>query len=170
MAAVKGWFKRAHASRKEQTASKRLIRDAANSSCCFDERRRSLASLLHAAGAEVAVDFLLGQEAASTGSYPVEVSGWDTSDAFFVEKTTLNWCRGDEKEISLRSPVHKDAVVFVRLLQQFSRAESFPIAYQADGVKTAGDGRTLIRLARLHPRAPFKETVGAAAASRTKVA
>jgi hypothetical protein len=107
---------------------------------------------------------------ASISSYRVEVSGWDASDAFFVEKTTLDWSGGDKKEISLRSGLSEDAVVFVRLLQEFGKADSFPIAYRAASVETGENGRTLVQLARLHPKALFRETAGLPAESQSKVA
>jgi hypothetical protein len=61
------------------------------------------------------VDLQLSQEMTDISSYHVEVSGWDASDAFFVEKTTLDWSGGDKKEISLRSTLCEGRVVFVRL-------------------------------------------------------
>jgi hypothetical protein len=117
-----------------------------------------------------AVDFQSDQEMAGINSYRVEVSGWDALDAFFVEKTTLDWSGGDEKEISLRSDLREGAVVFVRLLQQLGKVDSFPIAYRASCVKVGENGRTLVQLARLHPRAPLKETTGVADGSQSKVA
>ena len=121
-------------------------------------------------GSEVDVDSKLSQETASINSYRVEVSGWDTSDAFFVEKTTLDWSGGDQKEINLASALHEDAVVFVRLLQQVGKVDSIPIAYRASGVKTGENGRTIVQLARLEPRTPFKETTGTSGESQSKVA
>ena len=119
---------------------------------------------------EVDVDSKLSQETASINSYRVEVSGWDTSDAFFVEKTTLDWSGGDQKEINLASALQEDAVVFVRLLQQVGKIDSVPIAYRASRVKTGENGRTIVQLARLHPRVPLKETAGLPTESQTKVA
>lgn len=116
------------------------------------------------------MDVKLSQDMASISSYRVEVSGWDTSDAFFVEKTTLDWSGGDQKEISLRSVLLEDAVVFVRLLQQVGKVDSVPIAYRASGVKAGENGRTIVQLARLHPRAPFKETTSLSGESQSKVA
>ena len=107
---------------------------------------------------------------ASISSYRVEVSGWDARDAFFVEKTTLNWSGGEKKEISLRLPLSEEAVVFVRLLQEFGKADSFPIAYRAASVEPGENGRTLVQLVRLHPQAPFKETAGLPTESQSKVA
>ncbi len=103
----------------------------------------------------------------------MKVSGWDASDAFFVEKTTLDWSGGDEKEISLGSALRVNAVVFVRLLQQFGKIRGFPIAYRAyrpATVKPGENGRTLAQLARLHPRAPFKGEESLSGESRSKVA
>ena len=119
---------------------------------------------------EVDVDPKLSQEMATINSYRVEVSGWDSSNAFFVEKTTLDWGGGEQKEISLGSALLEDAVVFVRLLQQVGKVDNVPIAYRACGVKTAENGRTIVQLARLHPRVPFKETAALSAESQSKVA
>ena len=116
------------------------------------------------------MDSKLSQEIASIGSYRVEVSGWDASDAFFVEKTTLEWSGGDKKEISLRSALGEDAVVFVRLLQEYGKVDSFPIAYRAASVMSSENGRTLVQLARLKPRASFRGTAGSPAESQSKVA
>ncbi len=116
------------------------------------------------------MDSQLSQEIARISSYHVEVSGWDASDAFFVEKTTLDWSGGDKKEISLWPTLRENAVVFVRLLQEFGKTDSFPIAYRAASVEAGENGRTLVQLARLHPQAPFKETAGLSAQSQSKVA
>jgi hypothetical protein len=131
--------------------------------------RFGIASAQYGAGG-FAVDFQLEQDRENTNSYRVEVSGWDASDAFFVEKTNLDWSGGDEKVISLRSTLHQGAVVFVRLLQQFGKVDSFPIAYRAASVKTGENERTLVQLARLHPRTSFKETAGLSNESQSKVA
>jgi hypothetical protein len=117
-----------------------------------------------------AVDSQLRQNVADINRYRVEVSGWDASDAYFVEKTTLDWIGGDDKEISLRPAMREGAVVFVRLLQQFGKIDNLPIAYRASGVRIGDGGQTLVRLERLHPRARFKEAVDAADDSESKVA
>lgn len=94
-----------------------------------------------------------------TNSYRVEVSGWDASENFFVEKTMLNWGRDDKKEIQLRSPLREGSVVFVRLLQPLASGNNFPIAYQAQriGPRNA-DGHARIHLAQLRPRPPYRQT------------
>ena len=85
-------------------------------------------------------------------SYRVEVSGWDTSDVFFVEKTLFSWV-GDEKEICIRSALREGSVVFVRLLQPLASANNFPVAYGVKRVgRQAADGTSRVFLAQLHPR------------------
>lgn len=116
------------------------------------------------------MDSKLSQEIASISSYRVEVSGWDESDAFFVENTMLDWGGGDKKEISLRPTLCEDALVFVRLLQEYGKVDSFPIAYRAVSVMTGKNGRTIVQLARLKPRASFRDTMGSLAESQSKVA
>ena len=61
-------------------------------------------------------------------SYRVEVSGWDASENFFVEKTMLNWGRDEKKELQLRSAIREGSVVFVRLLQPLASGNNFPVA------------------------------------------
>lgn len=116
------------------------------------------------------MDSQLNQDVASINRYRVEVSGWDASDAYFVEKTTLDWIGGDDKEISLGPVMRQGTVVFVRLLQQFGTADSLPIAYRAVAVRAGEDGRSLVQLERLRPRARFQEAVEAAGGPESKVA
>jgi len=86
-----------------------------------------------------------------SNGYPVEVSGWDASDNFFVEKTVLSW-PDDDKEIRVRCTLRQASVIFVRLLQPLARNNNFPIAYQ---VKRIGpqdaDGKSRVYLVQLHP-------------------
>jgi hypothetical protein len=103
-------------------------------------------------------------------SYRVEVSGWDAKENFFVEKTMLHWSGDEHKEISLRSNVREGSVVFIRLLQPFSKAAGFPVPYKAASVTAEATARTLVRLARLRPRPPFKEEVSASEKAKSKVA
>lgn len=93
-----------------------------------------------------------------SSSYRVEVSGWDTHENFFVEKTLLGWEPGGLKEIMLRAVVRKGAVVFVRLLQTISTGSNFPIAYQAMEIAEKDrTGPTRIRLEQLRPRESMRE-------------
>lgn len=114
------------------------------------------------------MDFVMDQE---ENSYGVEVSGWDASDKFFVETTTLQWGCDEKKEIGLRSLVREGSVVFVRLLQPMDDADNFPLACQI--VKLMGtdaEGRTLVQVVQLRPRAFFKETARELNSSAIKVA
>lgn len=92
-------------------------------------------------------------------SFAVEVSGWDASDKFFVESATLRWSGEEKREVSLRGAVRESGVVFVRLLQPMEGADNFPVACQV--VKVVGkdaDGRTVVQVVQLRPRAFFRET------------
>jgi hypothetical protein len=116
------------------------------------------------------MDFQPGYEIENANGYRVEVSGWDASEKFFVEKTTLTWGSDEKKEITLRSSLREGSVVFVRLLQAFAKGHHIPIPYQAASVTEDAVGRTLVRLARLRPRVPFKETAAGSSGSESKVA
>lgn len=104
-------------------------------------------------------------------SYAVEVSGWDMSETFFVEKTSLVWADGGLMEISLRRPVREGCVTFVRLMQPVTGADNYPIACQVVKVlEQAADGRSSVQLTQLRPRAFFKSTARETSFSATKVA
>jgi hypothetical protein len=78
-------------------------------------------------------------------SYRVEVSGWDSQGAFFVETTTLEWSEEAGKRVFLRSTVASGEIVFVRLLDSAGR-QQIPVACQVVGVCGA-DGRGCYELA-----------------------
>jgi hypothetical protein len=104
-------------------------------------------------------------------NYRVEISGWDASDNFFVERTTLDWDEDETKRVSLRSVVREGAVVFLRLLQSFGESTSLPVACRA--VKVMGknaEGRTTVHLMQLHPRSSAQGNEHAAEALAFKVA
>lgn len=91
-------------------------------------------------------------------SYRVEVSGWDTSENFFVEKTILDWGSEERKEVLLRAALREGSVVFMRLLQPMSNANNFPLAYQAVKVKPKdSSGKVRVSLSQLHPRASERD-------------
>ncbi|HXQ26967.1 MAG TPA: hypothetical protein VN822_11200 [Candidatus Acidoferrales bacterium] len=90
--------------------------------------------------------------------YQVEVSGWDASEGFFVEKAMLDWGGDETKEIILRSVLREGCIVFLRLLHPVDGASKYPIACRA--VKVArkdASGGTVVRLVQLHPRPPLSE-------------
>ena len=91
-------------------------------------------------------------------SYDVEVSGWDLSEDFFVEKATLHWDSEQGKKILLRNRVQKGNIVFVRLAQSLTAANSFPVAYQAEEVGPPdGHGLCEIALVQLRPKKNSRE-------------
>ncbi len=97
----------------------------------------------------------------ATGLYGVEVSGWDTGENFFVEKTQLEWDEGAGKRVRLSRPLRKSCIVFVRLLQPLSPSHGYPIAYQAEPSGPPVEASSYeYKLVRLHPRiSPRREPV-----------
>jgi hypothetical protein len=98
-------------------------------------------------------------KSAAQSSYPVEVSGWDHSEKFFVENATLEWSPEGTRRVALRNAIHEGAIVFVRLCQSLSPIRNMPIAFQ---VKTIGSpdeqNRSLTTLIQLHPRGQRKNS------------
>jgi hypothetical protein len=101
---------------------------------------------------------------------PVEVSGWDSSENFFVEKTHLGWGREGNYEIAVHRHVRVGCVVFVRLLRPFADNADFPIAYRVDQSPADTRGEMRISLSRLHPKASFRETFCVAPSENQRVA
>jgi hypothetical protein len=90
--------------------------------------------------------------------YAVEVSGWDASETFFVEQTSLTWVADGMKEIRLLRSVREGCLLFVRLVQLVATSDSCPIACQALKVMEKGsDGRSIVHIKPLRPRALFKD-------------
>lgn len=90
-----------------------------------------------------------------TNTYRVEVSGWDCSESFFVEKTSLTWERDAEKLIFLKSNLREGSVVFMRLLQPVL-PNTVPVAYQVARVELTdeqhGKGLRRVTLEQLRTR------------------
>jgi hypothetical protein len=86
-----------------------------------------------------------------TGLYRVEVSGWDKNQAFFVEKSELEWSEESGKRVALSNAVADGAVIFLRLLQTHSADRSHPVPYEAEFVAVTPEGQ---RQFRLHPVSP----------------
>lgn len=89
----------------------------------------------------------------ATGTYRVEVSGWDSSLEFFVEKSELAWSEETGKQITLTRALRKETMVFVRLLQPTALDRSSSVAYWAEYVATAPEGFHQFRLNQVHPSA-----------------
>ena len=75
----------------------------------------------------------------SHAAYAVEVSGWDSNETFFVEKTELRWAEESAKLIHMTHAVASGALVFLRLLDPMSVDPVHPVPYMAERV-AAGDG------------------------------
>ncbi len=89
----------------------------------------------------------------STNSYLVEISGWDTHENFFVEKTQLDWSEQHGKKAYLRRPVREGAVIFVRLIAPTASGQTLPIAYQAQKLEQTSSGDVWeVSIAQLRPR------------------
>jgi hypothetical protein len=88
---------------------------------------------------------------AAEDRYRVEVSGWDTSQLFFVEKPELVWNEANGKQITLRRELRKRTMIFVRLLQTTAERAS-PVAYWAEHIATTPQGYHQFRLNQVHPQ------------------
>jgi hypothetical protein len=87
----------------------------------------------------------------ATSHYSVEVSGWDVSERFFVEKCELEWNEQAGKCVALRRMLPEGAHVFVRLLQSLSIERSYPVAHEAHFAGSQPDGCRQFRLTAVLP-------------------
>jgi hypothetical protein len=92
-----------------------------------------------------------------TRTYRVEVSGWDSSHIFLVEKSELTWNEDNLKQITLARALRPGTMIFVRLLQTTSANRSVPVPYQAEHLATTSEGFWQFRLHRVEPRSVAKE-------------
>lgn len=90
------------------------------------------------------------QPLAST--YSVEVSGWDHSHAFFVERSELTWSEETGKLLTLSRRLPPGAMIFVRLLQPTDGERAFPVAYETEALSDPGERSQQFRIARVVPR------------------
>lgn len=95
---------------------------------------------------------LLAPQKAVSSTYSVEVSGWDNSHSFFVEKSELSWSEETGKQLALSHHLAAGEMVFVRLLQPTNGDRAFPIAYQAEPLPNSSNGPQKFRLTRVVPR------------------
>jgi hypothetical protein len=91
-------------------------------------------------------------------TYSVEVSGWDNSPSFFVERTELSWREETGKFLALSRPLCPGTMIFVRLLQPIAAERSSPVAYKAEALAmTTPDGKHRFRIKRCEPRGVGQE-------------
>jgi hypothetical protein len=95
---------------------------------------------------------LFTAERHATNTYPVEVSGWDYSHSFFVEKCELEWSEDSGKCLSLSRALSAGGMIFLRLLLPTSPDRSLPVAYHAYPIGRLPDGRHLFRLDQIQPQ------------------
>jgi len=93
-----------------------------------------------------------------TSTYSVEVSGWDNTHSFFVEKSELTWNEETGKRLTLAHQLCPGAMIFVRLLQPTASDRTFPVAYQAEPLGQTPEGRQLFQVTRMQPRSTTEET------------
>lgn len=90
------------------------------------------------------------QPLAST--YTVEVSGWDHSHVFFVERSELTWNEETGRLLTLSRRLPHGAMIFVRLLQPADGERAFPVAYEAEALSEASERFQQFRIKRVIPR------------------
>jgi hypothetical protein len=77
---------------------------------------------------------LLTAQRPITNSYPVEASGRDSEQAFFVEKCELEWSEETGRHLTLTRSLCQGSLIFLRLLQPTSSDRALPVAYQVQKV------------------------------------
>jgi hypothetical protein len=85
-------------------------------------------------------------------TYSVEVSGWDSSHTFFVERSELFWNEETGKQLALSRRLPAGAMIFVRLLQPTDAERGFPVAYEAEPLSNGFEMPQQFRLKRAVPR------------------
>jgi hypothetical protein len=88
----------------------------------------------------------------TTNLYRVEVSGWDKSQTFFVEKSELEWNEESGKHVTLRSAVPDGSVIFLRLIQPLSADRSQSVPYETEFLAVTPEGQNQFRLHPVSPR------------------
>ena len=90
-------------------------------------------------------------------TYRVEVSGWDVSHIFFVERSELSWNEENGKQVTLTHALSPGTMIFVRLLQSTSADRSAAVPYQAEQLAATSEGVWQFRIHRAEPRAVATE-------------
>ncbi len=85
-------------------------------------------------------------------TYSVEVSGWDHSHTFFVERSELCWSEATGKKLTLSRRLPPKAMIFVRLLQPSDGERAFPVPYETEALSIDSDKPQQFRLTRVVPR------------------
>lgn len=88
----------------------------------------------------------------ATRCYAVEVSGWNRSQNFFVERCDLEWTEEGRKRVRLTQDLRGNAIVFVRLLQPRPAEQAHPVAYEAELLEESGGRGRQFQLKAVVPR------------------
>lgn len=99
---------------------------------------------------------LLTAQRPLSDTYPVEASGWDSSQSFFVEKAELEWNELTGKRVTLSRSLSPGSMIFLRLLQPMSPDRALPVAYHAQPVGITPEGQRQFRLNPIAPRSGAK--------------
>lgn len=94
----------------------------------------------------------------STRLYAVEVSGWDCTQNFFVERSDLVWNEDTGRHVVLNRSLRDNAVLIVRLLEADTADRSHPIVYEAQLMGRTPSGQRQFRLTTVVPRAKELES------------
>jgi hypothetical protein len=119
----------------------------------------ALATRLHYPGTEALHRMSLSARFPITSLYRVEVSGWDKSQTFFVEKSELEWNEESGKHVTLSCAVPDGSVVFLRLIQPLSADRSQSVPYETEFVSVTPGGQHQFRLHPVNPRAVDRSSV-----------
>jgi len=90
--------------------------------------------------------------------YHVEVSGWDSTQKFFVETCDLVWDEESAKIVVLRQTLDENTILFVRLLQSGESDRSHTLVYEAEFVGRTQGGLQQFRLNTVVPRLREEES------------
>jgi hypothetical protein len=91
-------------------------------------------------------------------TYPIEISGWDLDQTFFVERVDLEWSES-EKKVRLQHALRKGSLVFVRLMGESKKDIEYPLAYEILNVqyeRRGGTYETLLSLMHPHTNAEME--------------
>jgi hypothetical protein len=96
---------------------------------------------------------MIAGTASQQTAYPVEVSGWDEHEDFFVEKTELQSSEQSGKHILLLRPIVSGSLIFLRLIDPTSPERVRPVPYRAEPFETTKEGQCRVRLLSAAPYA-----------------
>ena len=84
----------------------------------------------------------------------VEISGWDLSEQFFVERGILRSEAQEQKKLTIHRQVRVGGLVFLRLLDNTQPGMAFPVAYRVRDLRQEeSPGAFEIYLRQMWPKA-----------------